>query len=273
VALARMIRMSSDVGKPPIFWVPGGRGVSLLGLRGLACQLDGYSAFGVEYRVGGQGHGFLDVPTRAAEFVRLVREQQPAGPYRLAGFCLGGLVAWEAARLLSEEGAQIEALLLINSYVPRFKRSMGSQVAHRMRRLRAVQAASGWAGVLRGLTSAMRQRVRAQTEGSDVQAGPDSAAEELNMNAMNQFRPGPLNVPTIIIGAQDTDDLRGAPLHADPRFGWLALASGPQAFELIPGDHLSVLEAPYLDRLVHAVRSRLPNPPASALGPAHDPGT
>jgi thioesterase domain-containing protein/acyl carrier protein len=51
----------------------------------------------------------------AADRVMALREFQPHGPYRLGGFCWGGLIALEMARLLEAQGEQVEALLLIDS--------------------------------------------------------------------------------------------------------------------------------------------------------------
>jgi amino acid adenylation domain-containing protein len=52
----------------------------------------------------------------AAHYVKEIRGVQPHGPYRLGGFCLSGLIAYEMARLLRTEGEDIELLALIDAY-------------------------------------------------------------------------------------------------------------------------------------------------------------
>jgi thioesterase domain-containing protein/acyl carrier protein len=47
------------------------------------------------------------------EHIRVVRALQPHGPYRLAGYCNGGLVAYEIARRLQESGDAVQLLALI----------------------------------------------------------------------------------------------------------------------------------------------------------------
>jgi thioesterase domain-containing protein len=42
-----------------------------------------------------------------------VRRLQPAGPYRLGGFCAGALVAFEVARRLQAQGERVERLVLV----------------------------------------------------------------------------------------------------------------------------------------------------------------
>jgi len=44
-----------------------------------------------------------------------ILEAQPEGPYRLGGYCIGGLVAFEVARLLIHAGKQVELVVMIDS--------------------------------------------------------------------------------------------------------------------------------------------------------------
>ncbi|MFJ4715367.1 beta-ketoacyl synthase N-terminal-like domain-containing protein [Streptomyces sp. NPDC088785] len=58
-----------------------------------------------------------DVPARAAAFAARVRALRPAGPWVVGGWSYGGLVAQEAARLLSPHGP-VPALVLIDAVLP-----------------------------------------------------------------------------------------------------------------------------------------------------------
>ncbi|MFE7033906.1 alpha/beta fold hydrolase [Streptomyces sp. NPDC057621] len=58
-----------------------------------------------------------DVPARAAEFARRVRETSPDGPWAIGGWSYGGLVAHEAAGLLTPHG-RVAALVLLDSVLP-----------------------------------------------------------------------------------------------------------------------------------------------------------
>lgn len=53
------------------------------------------------------------VEATAAVCLRTVRRLQPVGPYRLGGFCLGALIAFEMACQLEREGERVEALILL----------------------------------------------------------------------------------------------------------------------------------------------------------------
>jgi thioesterase domain-containing protein len=54
----------------------------------------------------------------AAYFIGEVRTLQPAGPYRFAGQCMGGVIALEMAQQLQARGEQVELLVLIETWPP-----------------------------------------------------------------------------------------------------------------------------------------------------------
>jgi amino acid adenylation domain-containing protein len=57
-----------------------------------------------------------DLSTMAADYVREIRRAQPAGPYQLLGWSVGGLVAQEMAVQLRQAGESVELLALMDSY-------------------------------------------------------------------------------------------------------------------------------------------------------------
>jgi amino acid adenylation domain-containing protein len=67
-------------------------------------------------------YGEREPLTRIEDMARLYIEAlqtiQPQGPYQLGGWSLGGVVAFEMAQQLRQQGHQIKLLALIDSYVP-----------------------------------------------------------------------------------------------------------------------------------------------------------
>jgi oxalate---CoA ligase len=53
----------------------------------------------------------------AADRLAAILEAQPTGPYRLAGHCVGGIVAFETARLLTNLNHRVEGVVMIDSPV------------------------------------------------------------------------------------------------------------------------------------------------------------
>jgi thioesterase domain-containing protein len=54
----------------------------------------------------------------AAEYVQAIRSRQTHGPYVLGGWSLGGIVAFEVAQQLTEQGESVESLFLLDSAIP-----------------------------------------------------------------------------------------------------------------------------------------------------------
>lgn len=48
-----------------------------------------------------------------------IRRRQPRGPYNLGGWSAGGILAYRAAQMLTEDGENVEGLVLIDSPVPK----------------------------------------------------------------------------------------------------------------------------------------------------------
>ena len=65
------------------------------------------------------GTGDEPIPTSikamASDRLPLIVQAQPEGPYRLCGNCLGGIVAFEVARLLLAAGKEVEMVFWIGS--------------------------------------------------------------------------------------------------------------------------------------------------------------
>src|SRR5207237_6398881 len=81
------------------------------------------------------------VEDMAATYLEAVRAVQPEGPYAIAGYSLGGLIAFEMARTLAAQGDEVEWLGLIDPAVshralPRLRRwlFLASRPLDRVRR-------------------------------------------------------------------------------------------------------------------------------------------
>jgi acetoacetyl-CoA synthetase len=84
------------------------------------------------------------VEEMAADYVEQIRSVQPHGPYALAGFSLGGLIAFEMAQRLLQCGEKIELLALVDSHVdeqcltfPAWLAQQRNRVALELREIRA----------------------------------------------------------------------------------------------------------------------------------------
>lgn len=103
--------------QPPLFCVHPAVAVSWC-YAGLLAHLDPrISIFGLQCRgLTAPEQLPADLPAMAADYVREIRRVQPAGPYRLLGWSLGGLIAQEMAVQLRRAGQAVEMLVLLDSY-------------------------------------------------------------------------------------------------------------------------------------------------------------
>ncbi len=55
------------------------------------------------------------VEAMAAHHIAEIRKVQPRGPYRIGGYCFGGVIAFEIAQQLTDAGEQVERLVLVDT--------------------------------------------------------------------------------------------------------------------------------------------------------------
>jgi len=100
--------------RTPLYLIHPAGGTSAV-YRGLVDRLDAdQPCFGLERLPDTE---FVEVPDKAAEYVRIIRERHPDGPWAVGGWSFGGAVGQEVARLLSEHGT-VSALVLIDTVLP-----------------------------------------------------------------------------------------------------------------------------------------------------------
>ena len=110
------ICLRKGVGKETIFLLPPAGG-SPLCYMGLVERLNPlYSVYGFESQGLHDGRPVLTTITKMVEiYLRELREIQPCGPYRLAGWSGGAVIAYEMARVLRLEGQEIKFLGMVDA--------------------------------------------------------------------------------------------------------------------------------------------------------------
>ncbi len=125
-----LVPLQSGGAKLPLFFVPGGGCGELELVRiysELARQLGPEQPFyGLKVR-GSDGHESHHPPVSeiAAEFIEAIRSVQSEGPYLLAGDCTGGLIAFEMAQQMKNQGHEVGLLAVLDTVRPQ-----GAAVQH-----------------------------------------------------------------------------------------------------------------------------------------------
>jgi thioesterase domain-containing protein len=100
-----LVRLRDGDDSAPLFLFPGGGGV-LFELDDLATALDWPGTiYGIPFSgLDGIGPFHDRFEQEAARSLAIIRRVQKTGPYRLAGYSIGGITALETARLIRQEG-------------------------------------------------------------------------------------------------------------------------------------------------------------------------
>ncbi|GAB2980105.1 hypothetical protein GCM10023080_052210 [Streptomyces pseudoechinosporeus] len=202
-----------------------------------------------------------DVPGRAAEFARRIREVSPNGPWAVGGWSYGGVVAQETARLLSPHGT-VSALVLLDSVLPLSTGLTATELALRHFQDFAAYVERDYGtrldlpyDELAGLDDMGRIDLVLKVLSETVEL-PDSVLEHqrtsyLDLRSGERHTPGPYTGRTLLYRASES-----APHTVrDPRYeredralGWDAHCTDLTVVPL-PGHHLSLLDPPVVDVL------------------------
>jgi thioesterase domain-containing protein/acyl carrier protein len=103
--------------RPPLFCIHGESG-HLLMYRSLARYLGpDQPIYGLQPQgLDGKQAPLTRIEDMAARYIKEIQVIQPEGPYFLAGYCMGGTIAFEMAHQLSGLGQRVDLLALLDTY-------------------------------------------------------------------------------------------------------------------------------------------------------------
>jgi acyl-CoA synthetase (AMP-forming)/AMP-acid ligase II/thioesterase domain-containing protein len=231
---------------------------------------------------------FVVCPPPAAQDRRLLRAQEIArqsaasiralrthGPYLIGGYCYGGVLAFETARQLVEDGEDVALLALFDTPTPGYPKIVRQWRGYTRR---ASEIFGAWvqgkpsvtaheiADHLRALCRIVTRRWFAKANRVIASAGvPDAPATEAwNSVVMREYTPQIFRAP--IVHFLGDDVAVNASVLNDRRLGWQDFAKGGFETRRVPGDHVSMLaegNAPALaDALEQVLMSARPDLPA-----------
>src|SRR5690606_29056192 len=103
--------------KTPLYIVHGG-GLNVMPFYSIAKHLDpDQPLYGIQaYGLNGIDKPFTTVEGIAGQYLEEILAQNPDGPFALAGYSFGGLIAFEMAKQLKKMGKEIKALVMFDTY-------------------------------------------------------------------------------------------------------------------------------------------------------------
>jgi phthiocerol/phenolphthiocerol synthesis type-I polyketide synthase D len=221
------------------------------------------------------------IPERAARYVELLKELQPAGPYRLAGWSFGGYLAYEVASQLTGAGDRVDLVTLVDSILPLESAGSPEQLvleryqrfAEHMRQSYQVDFRLPVEELTLLGEDEQINRVMALVEEQVPAIGRAILRHQytsyVDARLAERYRPQPYAGPVLLLRAQDhhtlTTALDSRYRRTDEALGWDALCTDLSVLR-VPGDHISMIDPPNVDVLAARLGAAL-----GALDPAPDP--
>jgi len=262
VANSSIVEIQRGGNRPPVFLVHGVGGGMLWGYKNLAPNLEDQPIYAFKSRGLDGLEEFPTIEEIAAQYVRDLRQFQPAGPYYIGGYCFGGNVAYEMARCLVSDGCEVAPLLLLNawpynssygkhrwtpSFVGKFLWNLGVRLKHQVR-----QGARQPCDYFKWRTAWVCKRAKALVSQNlddgvgfqnSIELAPGRQQERklwrTHVHAWAHYVPKGYSVEVVLFRTP------GHPLVCsfDREMGWSDFVSGKITVKMCRGDHDSILES------------------------------
>ena len=253
-------------------------GLPLAGALGSTVQCRGLDLPGRA----GERRPLQDVQAMAVHLLPSVLVAQPwGGPYQLAGYGSGGIIAYELGRLLRGIGQPVAPVILLDSVLPlaghpplQVDPVLAVRELARMRHL-----ACGWQGACRcGVDhsqplAAQGARIARALGATD----PDHYEEHIlaatgvytaALSALAAYEPGPSDLRVVLIRSADWSNVWGLPSqlarHTSPCLGWELVPLAGLRLHVVATDRPSLFANPTLWEVANIVSHYLAPPSAGA---------
>jgi amino acid adenylation domain-containing protein len=262
-----LVTLADGGTEPPLFCIHGGDG-GVLFYRSLAERMPhGGPWFAIEASALGSSGPITEasVEETAAAYIRELLAVHPGGPFRLAGYSFGGVVAHEMACQLVEAGHEVDFLGLFDTHNPtapckryslpgRFgafwQQQQDLPLPARLERLRG--------RIAEGITT--HRRVKEEVAAA-MSLGPAEAHSDLrrvqvreeNWRAMQAYRPRPFKGHLTLFKAMTASDKVEWPED----YGWTPFAGGGLEIVPVPGQHLTLFDEENVGALAIALETCL----------------
>ncbi|MBL0422888.1 SDR family NAD(P)-dependent oxidoreductase [Ramlibacter sp. AW1] len=199
------------------------------------------------------------IEAMATQYVQAIRAVKPEGPYRLAGYSGGGLIAYEMAQQLRAEGVEIELLLMIDTLSPEAAREPVPFLRRFwLMRKWSLKFLMDWpARRRRGREMEVRYTQALERLARGEPLPPELVDFHLFRNfvqAQARYEAQAYPHEVVLFRARDSENQY---LQAGERLGWERHVSGPMRVLRIDGSHFSMMSEPGLTQLAEGIRDEM----------------
>jgi thioesterase domain-containing protein len=209
----------------------------------------------------------LGVDAIARAYIQDLRAFHPAGPYIVGGYSFGGIIAFEMARVLHEQGEDSPLVVMIDTFL----HASNQRVSYREKMGVFWQnARTGGVDYLSSKVSIKGHYWKHNAEnrllslaGSVYQALGQlrpacvrkAQAEIANRRVLAVYQPGHYFGKVLLISCANRYETLS--MREDPLLGWGALAGSGFEMCAIPADHIALMKEPAIHMVAEQLRARL----------------
>lgn len=242
--------------KPPIFMVHGA-GLNVLNFNSLARYVDkDQPIYGLQAKgLNGNGECLTSVEDIAAHYNKIIIDTQPEGPYAIAGYSFGGVIAYEMAYQLIAKDKKVSMLGLFDTYrFPAYQyptkwgkrvgdiRFFAGQKVHTIKHM--FGSLTGFKFRTKKYMNMFRKLVQrvASSETEPAELSTQRALEimQVNNRAIANYHLKPADLKVTLFRAKQQDEY----MHDYTYLGWKPFALNGIDIYDVSGDHYSIFTPP-----------------------------
>jgi len=273
-----LVALQPNGSKPPFFCVPG-EGGNVIYFYELARSLGqdqpfyGLQAVGLD----GQSKPYTSIEEMAARYIQEIQTVQPEGPYLLGGHSFGNQVAFEMSQQLQQQGHEVALLAIIDTFAPHILSDQPGMIWEEEAQwiVDVAETIEHWLGQPLEVSSEVLQPLDADEQWNYfrerlVMANvfpPDVDMEPIRglvgifkANRQIRYTPPQDFFPTRIALFRASEAMEGSEEEAlsemrqEPTWGWSLFAAEPVIINVVPGDHITMLNPPHVQVLAEQLK-------------------
>ncbi len=212
----------------------------------------------------------LKLETLAARYVETIQQKQPAGPYHLAGYSFGGLLAYEIAQQLEQKGEEVALVVLFDTglfHLQKFHFLRWSQYYfHGLRQLGPKYIPGAIERRIKRYKKSLTWRLKRIVHRRNNESSIDTPEElkrqmfrRISQSAKGyQLSPYKGRGRIVLFRATESHSLRLRGMRTvHPVYGWEKLIAEKLEICDVPGGHHSLLQEPHVREVASKLKSYL----------------
>jgi thioesterase domain-containing protein len=268
-----LVPFRTSGGGSPLFCFPGAGGNAYVFQEMIAALPEGQPAYAIDMEWLCDTHQDFTVEQLASFYLKVIRRIQKQGPYYFCGYSFGGLVAYEMAMKLIDEGDSASLVALLDQPNPALMSNLSGSDSVRFRRTYLfdrikkygrnlvrgdidVLMDDGLAFVISRAGRFILPLIKIGFRiGNRPLPGKFRANDPAFLKAERCYIPGRYLNSLVCFRVQD----RGPEHDHDPSMGWNTCAMGGVEVHVVPGHHVHMMALPYVRAVADKLAAYLDN--------------